>query len=130
MRHPYANASTYRTTEVLSAPPGRLVVITFDGLLTAMARARVGIVMANHELTVTSIDKARALLCQLLVTLDRERGGDIAARLFSLYLFVLGELLEITMQPNVDRLDRNVSLIRELRDAFDQIASQPKAQLS
>jgi flagellar protein FliS len=130
MRNPYATAGAYRATEVLSAPPGRLVVITFDGLLTAMARARAGIAMRNHELTQTSIDKARGLLCQLLVTLDRERGGEIAARLFSLYLFVLGELLEITMQPDVDRLDRNISLVRELRDAFDQIASQPKAQLS
>jgi flagellar protein FliS len=130
MRNSYASARAYRETEVLSAPPGRLVVITFDGLLTAMARARVGISMSNHELLQESIDKSRGLLCQLLVTLDRDRGGDIAARLFSLYLFVLGELLEISMQPNLDRLDRNISLIRELRDAFNQIASQPKAQLS
>ena len=33
MRNPYATATAYRETEVLSAPPGRLVVITFDGLL-------------------------------------------------------------------------------------------------
>lgn len=130
MRNPYATASAYRETEVLSAPPGRLVVITFDGLLASMARARVGIAMSNHEVLQASIDKSRGLLCQLLVTLDRERGGDIAARLFSLYLFVLGELLELSMRPDLDRLDRNISLIRELRDAFNQIASQPKAQLS
>lgn len=130
MRNPYATARAYRETEVLSAPPGRLVVITFDGLLTAMARARAGMTMSSHEVSVSSIDKARGLLCQLLVSLDRERGGDIAARLFSLYLFVLNELLELSMRPDVDRLDRNISLIRELRDAFNQIASQPKAQLS
>jgi flagellar protein FliS len=130
MRNPYSSASTYRSTEVLTAPPGRLVVITFDGLLAAMARARVGIALSNHEVTLASIDKARGLLCQLLVSLDRDRGGDIASRLFSLYLFVLGELLEISMQPELDRLDRNVSLIRELREAFEIVASQPKAQLS
>jgi flagellar secretion chaperone FliS len=130
MRNPYATASTYRETEVLSAPPGRLVVITFDGLLGSMARARVGIAMSSHDVTLAAIDKSRGLLCQLLVTLDRERGGDVAARLFSLYLFVLGELLELSMQPNLDRLDRNISLIRELRDAFEQVASTPKVQLS
>jgi len=130
MRNPYATAKTYRETEILSAPPGRLVVITFDGLLVSLTRARAGIVLANHEVTVTAIDKSRSLLCQLLVSLDRDRGGDIASRLFSLYLFVLGELLELSMQPNVARLDRNISIIRELRDAFEQIASQPKVQLS
>jgi flagellar protein FliS len=130
MRNPYATASTYRTTEVLSAPPGRLVVITFDGLLVSLARARVGIAMSNHEVTLPAIDKARGLLCQLLVSLDRERGGEIAARLFSIYVFVLGELLEISVQPNLERLDRNVSLIRQLREAFDQVASQPKGFVS
>ena len=53
--------------------------------------------MTNHELVATSIDKSRGLLCHLLVTLDRERGGDVAARLFSLYLFVLNELLDLSM---------------------------------
>ena len=130
MRNPYATAATYRETEVLSAPPGRLVVITFDGLLASMARARVGIAMSNHEVTLPAIDKARALLCQLLVSLDRDRGGDVAARLFSLYLFVLGELLEISIEPNLERLDRNVSLIRELREGFNQLASQPRALVS
>jgi flagellar protein FliS len=130
MRHPYATAGAYRQTDVLTAPPGRLVVITFDGLLASMARARVGIAMSNYEVTLPAIDKSRGLLCQLLVSLNRERGGEIAARLFSIYVFVLGELLEISMQPNLDRLDRNISLVRELRDAFDQIASTPKPQLS
>jgi len=130
MSNPYATAGTYRKTEVLSAPPGRLVVITFDGILTAMTRARVGIAMSNHDVTIESMDKARNLLCQLLVTLDRDRGGDVAARLFSLYVFVLNELLEITVHPNLVRLDRNISIIRELRDAFELIASQPKAQVS
>lgn len=130
MRHPYASASAYRETDILTAPAGRLVVITFDGLLASMARARVGIAMSNHEVTLAAVDKSRGLLCQLLVSLNRERGGEIAARLFSIYVFVLGELLEISMQPNLERLDRNVSLIRELRDAFNQIASTPKPQLS
>jgi flagellar protein FliS len=132
MRKSYASASAsaYREAEVLSAPPGRLVVITFDGVLASLTRARVGIAMSNHEVLLSSVDKARGLLCQLLTSLDRDRGGDIAKRLFALYLFVLGELLEISMRPDLGRLDRNISLIRELRDAFDQIASQPKGQLS
>jgi flagellar secretion chaperone FliS len=130
MRNPYSTASTYRNTDVLSAPPGRLVVLTFDGLLASLARARVGIAMSNHDVALAAIDKARGLLCGLLVSLDRDRGGDIASRLFSLYLFVLGELLEISMNPDLERLDRNVSLIRELREAFDLVASQPRAPLS
>ena len=131
MRNSYATARAYRETEVLSAPPGRLVVITFDGVLASLgSRPR------RHRRCRTTRSRwprstrRAALLCQLLTSLDRERGGDIAARLFSLYLFVLGELLEISMRPDLARLDRNISLVRELRETFDQIASLPREQLS
>ena len=130
MRNPYATATAYRETDVLTAPPGKLVVITFDGLLAAMARARVGMAMSNHEVTLPAIDKSRGLLCHLLVSLDKERGGDVAKRLFSVYVFILSELLELSVKPDVVRLDRNITLVRELRDAFHQISAMPKGQLS
>jgi flagellar protein FliS len=130
MRNSYASAKAYRETDVLSAPPGKLVVITFDGLLAAMTRARVGIAMSNHEVTLPAIDKARALLCELLVSLDRERGGEIAARLFAVYVFLLTELLELSVKPDQGRLERNIALVGELRDAFNQIAAMPKPQVS
>jgi flagellar protein FliS len=130
MRHTYAGARAYRQTDILSAPPGRLVVITFDGLLTSLARARVGIAMSSHDVTLPALDKARELLCQLLVSLDRERGGDIATRLFAIYVFLLGELLEISVRPELARLDRAVTLVRELREAFEQIAATPRPLVS
>lgn len=126
MTYPSA-AHSYRESEVLSAPPGRLLLITFDGLLTAMTRARVGIAMSNHEVTLAALDRSRAFLGELLASLDRTHGGEIAERLASLYVFVFGELLALGMQPNLSRLDRVIGIIRELRDAFAQIASTPKA---
>jgi flagellar protein FliS len=118
-----SSAQTYRETEVLAATPGRLVVIAFDGILSAMTRSRTGIALKNHEVTLAGIDKARLLIGELLVTLNHEKGGELADRLAALYSFVMQELTEIAVHPNVARLDRNIAIVRELREAFSEIAS-------
>ena len=113
----------YRENEVLSASPGRLLIITFDSLLTAMNRARVGIAMRNHEVAIGGLDKSREFIAELLCTLDHEQGGDMAMRLSALYAFVMRELTDIGLTHDTARLDRNIRIIRELRDAFAQVAT-------
>ena len=125
-----SSANAYREHEVLAATPGRLLVITFDGALSALARARVGIALKNHEVTLAGLDKARGLVAELLITLNHEKGGDIAVRLSALYAFVLHELTEIGIHPNVTRLDRNIGIVRELRDAFAEIASTRRSAVA
>jgi flagellar protein FliS len=119
---PYS-AHAYRDTEVLSATPGRLVVITFDGLLASLARARFGFQARNPDLALPAIERARGFLGELLGSLDRERGGDMAVRLANIYIFVLTEMQSIVQTQDVKRLDAHIALLRELRDAFFQVSS-------
>ncbi|MFI5309594.1 MAG: flagellar export chaperone FliS [Gemmatimonadales bacterium] len=129
MSQPYA-ALAYRESEILTASPSRLVVITYDALLAAMTRARVGIAMQNHDVAFPALQKSRELVGELLASLDRDRGGDIAVRLSALYVFVLGDLLSVGLYADVKRLDRNIAIVRELREAFAQIATTAKTELS
>src|SRR5262249_29618119 len=99
-----AQANAYRESDVLSASPARLLIITFDGLLMAMTRFRVGLAMKNDELARTSASTARLALCELLATLDRDAGGSLADRLASIYAFVLSELDAIAHRPDLKRL--------------------------
>ena len=119
MTHPTQSAA-YREAEVLVASPGRLVVITFDALLKCMERARIGIAESNYDILLPALEQSQALLGDLLVTLDRESGGEIARRLAALYAFVMTELLAIATTRDVRRLERNMSIVRELRGAFAQ----------
>ncbi|HYV99740.1 MAG TPA: flagellar export chaperone FliS [Gemmatimonadaceae bacterium] len=123
-QHTYQRqAQAYRESDVLSASPARLLIITFDGLLMAMTRFRVALSTKNDELSLTSVATARSALCELLATLDHEAGGSLADRLSSIYVFVLSELDTISHRPDLQRLDRNINIIRELRDAFAAAAT-------
>lgn len=123
MTNPY-NASAYRGAEILSASPGRLVVITFDGLLASLARARSGFQTQNFELAMTEVARARGFLGELLSSLNYERGAELSRGLSGIYVFIFSELQTLGHRPDLKRLDKNIALLRELREAFAAIASQ------
>jgi flagellar protein FliS len=116
-------AAAYRTREVQTATPGRLVVLVYDHVVAQLARASLAHQAGKIEERVTAVAKARAGLFELMATIDVERGGEIAKNLKSLYGFFLVELQEFSRHLQVDRLARVSQMVTELRDAFSTIAS-------
>ena len=111
-------ATRYRETEVLTATPGQLVVLLYDHLLLSLRRARTAMDARDVEAQSVSLEKGRDVLTELLVTLDRDRGGEVASNLAALYSFLLGELVQVGIRGDVARLDRVTGMIGDLRDAF------------
>ena len=126
----HAAAIAYRVSDVLSASPARLLMITFDYLLAQMMRAKVGIETKRPEITLPALDKSRQAVGELMASVDPKQGGELAHRLVSLYAFVLAELVEIGRTPDANRLVRNTMLIKELRDAFATAGAQVHAEVA
>ena len=123
-------AHAYRETDILSASPGRLLVLTFDGLLASLTRARAGLALSNDDVARSGTEKARALLCELLATLNHDVEGGLPERLAGIYVFLLGELDTTMIRRDTARLDRMIRMARDLRDAFEQASLQtPRIQL-
>jgi flagellar protein FliS len=118
----------YQETQILSASRGQLVVLMYDQLLLSMRRARVAIEGKQIEARVTHLDRSRAILHELLVTLDLEQGGVIARNLSGIYTFLLGELLELNLHSDVSRLDRLTAMVADLRDAFAEVSERAQPQ--
>ena len=123
-----AQASRYREMEVLAASPPQLVVILFDHLLVTMRRAQMAMEHGDIEARTTLISKSRAVISELLVTLDFEKGGEIATQLSALYTFLLAELLDVGIRRDVVRMQRLTGIVNELRDAFAGAAAQVAAE--
>lgn len=120
-------AARYREAEVLSASPARLVVIVYEHLLTNLRRARLLVADRDPGPRCDSLERARAAITELFVTLDREKGGDLATRLAGLYTFMLGELAVLGVKPDAARLDAIIGMASELHAAFAQVANAPQA---
>lgn len=117
-----AHAGKYQEMQVLAASPGQLVLMVYDHLLVSLKRARLAMERGDIEQRCVQLEKVREALTELLVTLDLEKGGEIAAQLKGLYTFFLTELLDVGSRNDVARLDRIGAMVQELRGAFAQIA--------
>lgn len=109
--------------EILSASPERLVVLLFDHLVVHMHRIKIAIDNNDVSMRTVSLGKARAILSELLSTLDFDKGGRIAKDLSSLYGFLLGEMAEIGIHRDSRKVERLLQITETLRSAFTGAAS-------
>lgn len=113
-------ASTYQDIEALTASPAQLVVMVYDRLLGAVRRARLAGERQDDGVRLAQLDLARTAVIELLVALNRQEGGAVAASLASLYGYFLGQLTDAGVTRTSAPLDRIIPLITDLRDAFAQ----------
>jgi flagellar protein FliS len=111
-------ATQYREMQVLAATPGELVLMVYDHLLVQLLRAQQSPGVPGIAARSDALEKARGALGELLITLDRDKGGAMASQLASLYSFLLGELSTLGIRPDPRRFERVTHIVRELRDAF------------
>ena len=121
----YAAPQSYQQNAVLTAPPGRLVVMLYDGANRFLRRASLAMQHGEVAKTNTALQRAEAIIDELTVTLDHEKGGEIAASLRDLYLFCRRHLNEARIEKDAEKIDQVIGLLDELRDAFAQIDPDP-----
>ena len=120
----------YRTNSVETAGPAQLVLMLFDRALVGILRARQAsgpgaLETVNHELM-----RAQDILTELLVTLDHERGGEIAGNLRSLYAFCIERLVEANVRKDMEILDDVERILRPIRDSWAEACCGIRAEVS
>lgn len=125
MTNPYRSASqAYAQDSVLTAAPEKLVVMLYDGLARFLARGAAAIRAEDMAATGTALNRAGAILDELLATLD-PAAGEIAERLAEIYLFCKRELLAAQLKRDPARIERVAKLLAELRGSWAAIAEAP-----
>jgi len=119
-------ARAYQTQSILTASPGQLVLLMYDGALRFMAQARAGFALPEDnprriETIHTALLRAQAILNELRANLDMEAGGDIAANLDRLYDYHLRRLFECNLRKDEAPLIEVETLVRTLRDAWAEM---------
>lgn len=122
-------ARTYRTNAILTASPGQLVLMLYDGALKSIALAREGFARpADDPRRIAVINehllKAQAILTELQNGLNMDAGGDFARTMHRLYDYHTRRLLEANIRKQVEPVIEVERLVRELRDAWAQMLTQ------
>jgi flagellar protein FliS len=117
---------TYKSNAVLTASPGQLVLMLYDGALKAMAIAveafdrpeedtrRIEVI--NHQL-----QKAQNIIVELQSGLNLDAGGEFAKTLYRLYDYHGRRLFEANLRKDVSIVHEVEGLVRSLRDAWAEM---------
>lgn len=120
--------SAYQDNQVLTASKEQLVPMLYQGLLKNLLRAGKQIEAGDLEGKAESLQKASAIVYELLGSLDFDAGGELASRLAGLYGYFAREIMDIGRTLDRTRLDSLVEMIRGLHEAWDQAARQVTGQ--
>src|SRR5687767_14455283 len=102
--NPYASPAAYRNSSVMTASPGQLVVMLYDGMARFLKQAEVASEEGAWAHAGDRMAKADAILDELLVTLDVEAGGEVAERLQGIYVFCKKLLVEARVERSAEPL--------------------------
>lgn len=122
-------ARTYRANSILTASPGQLVLMLYDGALKALGLALEA--FSTSELdpqriqTInTQLLKAQAIITELQNGLNLEAGGEFARTMHRLYDYHNRRLLEANIRKQPEPVKEVEGLVRELREAWAQMLAQ------
>jgi flagellar protein FliS len=118
----YAPApNAYRESAVLTATPQQLVVMLYDGANRFLVQSAVAMREGRPGLAGQKLNRAEAIIDELLVTLDLSV-GEIAVRLQALYVFFKQHLMAARLGQDADKVEEVARLMRGLRSAWADAA--------
>ncbi|MFP2514675.1 flagellar export chaperone FliS [Buttiauxella agrestis] len=108
---------------VMSASPHQLIVMLFDGALSALVRARLFMQQGEQASKGEALSKAINIIDNgLKAGLDNEQGGEIAENLSSLYDYMIRRLMLANLRNDVELIEEVEGLLTNIADAWKQIS--------
>ncbi|MCF0242516.1 MAG: flagellar export chaperone FliS [Treponema sp.] len=126
----YPNAyNAYQKTNINTASQGKLVVLLYEGAVKQLSQAvnyfepDGKVLPQNNEKFGICLQKAESIISELEVSLDMEKGGEIAKNLMSLYIFFNEELIQANIRKDREKIESVMKLMKELLDSWRQVAA-------
>lgn len=115
-----AAGDAYRAQAVESASPAQLVLMLYDGVLGAIAASTRALANDPRDLSTAhrELTRAQDIVLELQLSLDHERGGEIATSLEGIYGFCIDKLTQANVKKDPYPLGDVTRFITELRDAW------------
>ncbi|HEX3730954.1 MAG TPA: flagellar export chaperone FliS [Opitutaceae bacterium] len=125
-------ARAYRTNSILTASPGQLVLMLYDGALGALAAARIAFGrpardLQRFEVINKQLTKARAIVTELQGRLDYTADPEFAQTMFRLYEYYGRRLMEANLRKDAEPVAEVEKLLGEIRDAWAAMLMKQRA---
>lgn len=122
-----AELNQYQKTAVTTATAIELVLMVYDECIRSLNKAEEAFKLEGPE-RIEQIGNhllhAQDSITELLISLDMERGGEIAINLARLYDFMMTHLSQANLKKEIEPVREVKEMMADLRGTWGQVAEQ------
>ena len=118
----------YTNIHIATVDRGRLLLMLYDGCLKFLKLSKAGLEAKDLPKFARFLSKGQAIISELMLTLDFEKGGEIAKDLDRLYDFMLFYLTEANLEKNPEKIQRVINLLETIAGAYRDVIEGPSRQ--
>ncbi|MBU1247826.1 MAG: flagellar export chaperone FliS [Proteobacteria bacterium] len=123
-------ANAYLTTQVTTTSQGQLLVLLYDAGIKFLKQAKEYMIAKDYAKKGILISRAMDIITELACSLNKDKGGQIAENLQSLYTFCNIRLAQANMKMEPNKIDDVINILSNIRDAYAQILPQVEGEAS
>jgi len=112
----------YQDAAITTQNKGRLIVMLYEGAIKFMKLAIKELQARNYEEKGRYISKAQDIINELNAVLDTDAGGEIAANLRKLYVFMSNHLSQANTKNDPQMIQEVITMMEELNQSWKTIA--------
>ncbi|MEK9197503.1 flagellar export chaperone FliS [Ureibacillus sp. 179-F W5.1 NHS] len=118
--------NAYKQNSVTTASPGELTLMLYNGCLKFLTKAKKAIEEQNIQEKNTNLQKAQAIIQELMSTLNMDY--DISKQMLPLYEYMNRRLMEANVKNDTVIIDEVIGLTTEFRDTWKQVIQITRQQ--
>jgi flagellar protein FliS len=97
------------------------VVLLYDGAIRFCSLALEAMQAKQLEAQHINLIKAQRIVGELMGSLNREAGGEVAANLFRVYTHMLEQLVQANLHDQTEPIEAVLTMLRELRETWAEV---------
>lgn len=117
---------TYQATRISTATKEQLLLITYDIGIKACRTAENAMLgktnggTPDYDLANREVIRAQEVIRELMVTLNREKGGEVADKLIQLYEYMYQLLVDANIKKEPDNIRTVCGMLEELKQTWEE----------
>lgn len=116
----YDALKSYKQNSIMSASPGELTLMLYDGAIKFMNIAKLNLQDKNSiEKSHVALIRAQDIITELDSSLNMDYGVSLEYR--QLYDFINSKLVDANIEKSVAHLDEAILITTELRDMWKEV---------
>ncbi|MEF1216900.1 flagellar export chaperone FliS, partial [Photobacterium damselae] len=110
--------------QLASASPHRIIQMLYAGAIERLIQGKAAMEQGNIAMKCERLSKALDIIMSLRDCLSMEDGGDVANNLDSLYDYMIRQVSTANAENQPEPIDEVITMLREIKSAWDQIPSE------